>query len=246
MNEEKQCLDFYGEILKVGDEVIPMMSEFLRLGAGDEANSVMNGTFVLGIGGKVTDIYYNEKYDTYYMTIADEKGNTILESVNSRYYTTKERYEEREKEKRNSVYFITFYDKKFNFLNYIPLTGKTKLDYKMLQKSYLITITARHRLNKYQDSYPIIYTVAVTDGLVVTEYGDGYYIDNLESQTFFKLNGKEEFKLLKNQKELQQYITALIEYFTKADLSCVNVKEYFEKNLAGQDFERQLIRQLKK
>ena len=56
----------------------------------------------------------------------------------------------------------------------------------------------------------------------------------------------EEFKLLKNQEELQQYITALIEYFTKADLSCVNVKEYFEKNLAGQDFERQLIRQLKK
>ena len=50
MTKQKQCMDFYGERLKVGDVVIPIIEEAL----------------LIGIGGNISKIEYSESYDNYY------------------------------------------------------------------------------------------------------------------------------------------------------------------------------------
>ena len=46
MTNKKQCLDFYGERLKICDEVIPVIDEAL----------------FIGIGGIILDIKYSETF----------------------------------------------------------------------------------------------------------------------------------------------------------------------------------------
>ena len=81
MSNQQQCIDFYGERLKVGDKVIPMFEEAL----------------FIGIGGVISKIEYNEKYDNHYITITDNDGKVLLDGVDARCYTTQARYDERDK-----------------------------------------------------------------------------------------------------------------------------------------------------
>ena len=83
MSKQKQCMDFYGERLKVGDVVIPIIEEWL----------------LIGIGGNISKIEYSESYDNYYVTITDKEGNVLLDNVDARLYTTQARYDERENQK---------------------------------------------------------------------------------------------------------------------------------------------------
>lgn len=79
MLKQNQCIDFCGEKLKVGDEVIPMLGE----------------TLIIGIDGIISKIEYSERYNNHYITITDKKGNILLENVDARCYTTQARYDER-------------------------------------------------------------------------------------------------------------------------------------------------------
>ncbi len=111
MIKRKPCVDVYGEILKVGDIVMPVcgMAPFI--------NSV----------GRITKIYYSEECQDYFIAVVSEKSNGILSVGNSRSYTTKERYIEREKEP--FTYFLSFSDNNFYYTNYLPLTNNTDSKY---------------------------------------------------------------------------------------------------------------------
>lgn len=80
MAKKKRCVDLYGERLKVGDEVIPVMDEAL----------------IIGISGIISKIKYSERYNNYYITITDKEGKILLDGVDARCYTTEERFDERE------------------------------------------------------------------------------------------------------------------------------------------------------
>ena len=82
MYKQKYCIDIYGEPLKIGDEVIPVLEEAL----------------IIEISGTISKIEYSEKYNNHYITITDKQGNVLLECVDARCYTTKERFNERENE----------------------------------------------------------------------------------------------------------------------------------------------------
>lgn len=114
MTNQQQCIDFYGERLKVGDKVIPMFEEAL----------------FIGIGGVISKIEYNEKYDNHYITITDNDGKVLLDGVDARCYTTQARYDEREKQEY--VYSLVFFDNKLIPKTTLPLTNKTDVDYELL------------------------------------------------------------------------------------------------------------------
>ena len=67
--DTKKCKDYYGQELKIGDRVIPIISEALAV----------------GIKGIITNIEYHN--GSSYITISDEKQNVIIKNVNSEYYS---------------------------------------------------------------------------------------------------------------------------------------------------------------
>ena len=114
MLNQKQCIDFYGEKLKVGDEVVPMLEEAV----------------IISIGGIISKIEYSERYNNYYITITDKEGKILLDGVDARCYTTQARYDEREKQEY--VYSLVFFDNKLIPKTTLPLTNKTDVDYELL------------------------------------------------------------------------------------------------------------------
>ena len=82
MDKQRKCIDIYGEPLKIGDEVIPVLEEAL----------------IIGESGIISKIEYSEEYNNHYITITDKQDNVLLEGVDARCYTTKERFNERENE----------------------------------------------------------------------------------------------------------------------------------------------------
>ncbi len=217
----QKCLDCYGEKLKLGDEVIPVLSE----------------AAVIGIKGVISKIEYSEKYDDSYITISDHEGNALLSSVNSRYYTTQERFYEREIQ--NYVYELIFYNKRFWPLTFLPLTNKTDMNYEIPDETCLIALRAEHFSTFY-----IIYDF-VLDGIVEMEYDkehDDYYLCNFETYNLCLLN--KDFRMFKSKEDLQKYVQGIIEYFNQADLTFINDRASDEKE-EKKNFERKLIRHLK-
>lgn len=231
MLKQEQCIDFYGEKLKVGDEVIPILEEAL----------------IIGIGGVISKIEYSERYNNHYITITDKDGNVLLEGVDARYYTTQARYDERENQKY--VYSLTFYNKRFWSITTIPLTNRTDPNYKIPDETYFAVLSAKHLQEKGRCllSYTIhsIYNFII-DGKSILYYSkidDCYYL--LNSETYDEYLIDSDYRVLKNDEELKEYVKGIIEYFNSADLTYVNNDEEFDKNKNGKEFEKKLIRHLK-
>jgi len=238
MSKQKQCVDFYGERLNVGDEVIPMIEEAL----------------LIGIGGVVSDIVYSEKYDHYYITISDKEGNILLETVDARCYTTRERYDERENQKY--VYSLKFYNKRFWPLTSIPLTNKTNPEYEIPEETCFVSLDAEHLKKKgYQlteKSWQCSeYSLCKICYFAVDEYvklcheeaNDFRYLLNPNTNDWYPIYN--DCILFSNVEELKERVKSIIEYFSKADLTNVNNDSEFDKNEQGKEFERKLILQVK-
>ncbi|MCI8446748.1 MAG: hypothetical protein HFH31_04550 [Bacilli bacterium] len=237
MPKLNQCIDFYGEKLKVGDEVIPMLEEAL----------------IIGIGGVVSKISYSEEYNNYYITITDKEGNILLENIDARCYTIQERYEAKENQKY--VYSLTFYNERFCPITFIPLTNKTDLDYEIPSGTSFITIDAQHLQKKGEQltenswSCPI-YTLSkvyhfIVDGkgqLYHDETNDNYCLVNSETDGWHPINS--DYRVFKDEEEIRKYVKGIIAYFKDADLAHINNNEEFDKNEFGKDFEKRLVTKL--
>lgn len=235
MSKQKQCMDFYGERLKVGDVVIPIIEEAL----------------LIGIGGNISKIEYSESYDNYYITITDKEGNVLLDNVDARLYTTQARYDERENQKY--VYSLTFYGNELYPIATLPLTNKTDRDYEIPENTCLISLDAEHLTEKGEDyaSYEVetIHNYFFEGDIKLycekknKDYKyDFYYVMNNKGK-WLQINGS--FKIVQNKEELKKYVKALIEYFKSSDLSYVNNKILFDENKKAKEFEEKLIYKLK-
>ena len=108
MPNKDYCLDIFGERMRIGDEIIPICDE----------------AALLGIGGIISNIEYDEKYKRYYITITDKNGKVLLRGVDSSYYSTEETLNEMEDQK--NIYNLRFYNNRFYPIRTKPLTSKTK------------------------------------------------------------------------------------------------------------------------
>lgn len=234
MSAQKQCIDFYGERLKVGDKVIPVLSEAL----------------IIGIGGIISKIEYNERYNNHYITITDKNGNILLENVDARCYTTEERYEERENQKY--IYYLTFYNDKLYLVGSYPLTNKSNLDYEIPKNTNLVSLNAKHITQK-GDCYTSYHTETIytyffeeniklyCDSKNKENEQDFYYVMNNNGNWYPLSDG---YKIAQSKEELQTYVKAIIKYFKDSDLSNVNSDKLFEENSQAKAFEKKLIKKL--
>lgn len=237
MSNQKKCIDFYGERLGIGDEVIPILEEAL----------------IIGIGGTISKIEYSEKYNDYYITINDKDGNVLLKNVDARCYTTQSRFDERENQEY--VYSLTFYNNMFRYMTTLPLTNRTDLNYVIPDEACFVTLDAQHletKGKKLNDNSCIcpLYNLSsiyyfIIDGkvkLCCEEENDLYYLLNSKTHDCYQIN--KNYKIFKNGVELKAYIKSIIAYFNSADLTYVNNDEIFNKNKNGKKFEKNLIKKL--
>lgn len=234
MSSQKQCIDFYGERLKVGDKVIPMLEEAL----------------IIGIEGVISKIEYSERYDSHYITITDKKGKVLLENVDARCYTTQARYNERENQKY--VYSLTFYNNELHAITSLPLTDRTDVNYEIPENTCLVLLNAWHLTEKGKcyESYSseTIYNYFFEGNIKLycdkknKDYDyDFYYVMNEKRNWYPIYRG---YKIAQSEEELKKYVKAIIEYFKSSDLSHINNDVLYDKNLEAKAFERQLINKL--
>ena len=232
MSNQKQCIDFYGERLKVGDDVIPVLEEAL----------------IIGIGGVISKIEYSERYDNHYITITDKEGKVLLENVDARCYTTQARYDERENQKY--VYSLAFYSDKLYPITNLPLTNRTDIDYEIPGNTCLVLLRTQHltKKGKCYESYSsiTIYNYFFEGNIKLycdkknKDY-DFYYVMNDDGSWYPIYSG---YKIAKSEEELKKYVKAIIEYFKFSDLSHVNNDVLYDENSEAKAFEKQLINKL--
>ena len=232
MSNKKQCVDYYGERLKIGDRVIPILNEAV----------------LLKIGGIISHIEYVEKYHNFYITIVDDKGKVLLRNVDARCYTTQERFDERENQ--NYVYRLVFYNHGLWPKVSLPLTNKTSIDYEIPDDVSVVVLCAEHLDKKGRQltenswtcpSYSLntIYFLILNDGktkLCHDEKEDFYYLYEFERHNFLSVG--KHFHLFETEDELKNYIKHLIEYFHHVDLTHVHNEVEFDKNEKGKEFEK--------
>ena len=236
MKKRPYCIDFYGERLKIGDIVIPVLEEAL----------------IIGFEGIISKIEYNEKYNNYYITISDKEGNILLDGVDARYYTTNERFEERENQ--DYVYSIIFYDSKFSIQTSLPLTNKTSIDYEIPEDVALATIKADHidEITENSNSYICSDIYYLVNNRLAKVYKEGNDYDDNEEKYYYLLSNKdnnyksitENFRTFRNDKEFKQFIREIIKYFNNSDLTHINTAEIFDENEKAKVFEKNLINRL--
>lgn len=226
MDKQKQCIDIYGEPLKIGDEVIPVLEEAL----------------IIGESGIISKIEYSEEYNNHYITITDKQGKVLLESVDARCYTTEERFNEREN--GDFIYSINFYNSNCMLKTFIPLTNRTSTDYKIPEDTYFASIIARHTIEKDTYSSSNIYFLIIDNKVKVCHDKEDnyYYLSNKETCSYYQIN--ENYKIFKNEEEFKKYIKEIIKYFNNADLTHINTEEIFDENEKAKVFEKSLINKL--
>lgn len=232
MPNQKQCIDFYGERLKVGDEVIPVLEEAL----------------IIGIGGVISKIEYSERYDNHYITITDKEGKVLLKNVDARCYTTQARYDEREIQKY--VYSLTFHSDKLYPIASLPLTNRTDVDYEIPENTCLVLLSAQHLIKKgegYKSYFSkTIYNYFFEENIKLycdkenKDY-DFYYVMN-DNGNWYPIYGG--YKIAQSEEELKKYVKDIIEYFKSSDLSHVNNDVLYDQSSEAKAFEKQLINKL--
>ncbi len=221
-----KCTDVYGLELNIGDKVIPIVSEAIS----DKKTGI------------ISDIKFDKKLS--YITLIDEKGNMMYENMLSSYYTTEERYNERENE--NVILWINFHSDKGYSESKIPLNSGTKTDFIIPIDTVGISISYdKYELDEegYLDSYSKeLYFFALKRKVSV-------YLDkDLDEMIInIKANGKKDWinkdttvKLCNSFKELRKKLSDTIEKFKSNDLDKCNQRIPYENNEELQNIEKKI------
>ena len=235
MLSQKQCIDFYGEKLKVGDEVVPMLEEAV----------------IISIGGIISKIEYSERYNNYYITITDKEGNVLLDGVDARCYTTQARYNERENQKY--VYSLIFYSDKLYPIATLPLTNRIDENYEIPENTCLVLLVAQYLTEKGKGyssySTKTIYNYFLEGDIKLccdkknADYNyDFYYVVN-NNGNWYPIYGS--YKNAQSEEELKECVKTIIEYFKYSDLSHVNNDVVYDGNKKVKEFEKKLAYKLK-
>lgn len=215
------CKDVYGLQLNIGDKVIPVVSE-----------AISNKKT-----GIISDIRFEKKLS--YLTLIDEKGNVLHTDILSSYYTTLERFNEKENE--NIILWINFHSDKGYVDSKLPLNSGTKTDFIIPSDTIGISIS----YDRYEqddtgelDSFSNeLYFFALKGKVSI-------YIDNDLDELIIniKSNGKKDWisndttvKLCNSFKQLREEISKVIEKFKNNNLDKCNRKIPYKDNKELQD-----------
>jgi hypothetical protein len=232
MQNQRECVDLYGERLNVGDEVIPVLSEIL----------------IMNIRGVISEIRNNEV--DYFLVLSNREGEVLYDgtSFEAKHFTTKERFDEREN--KSNVYSLTFYNNKCWSLTSLPLTNRTNPNYEFPEGTTLISLSSDHMYGKNNFSSSHIcgdeYFFA-RKGKVKFCYNkkqNEHFLQVLETGEYREwITGNHKY--FETDEELALYIRAIIEYFNNADLKHVSNEIIYLENPEGQKFEKKLFKDLK-
>jgi len=206
------CKDAYDLDLKMGDYAITL----------DDANNE----------GIISEIFSNN--DQTFITIIDENGKILHESIPSSNCTTKERLYE--KEYSNTIIWINFHSNKGYIESRIPLNNNSNTDFTIPSSTVGISIS----FDKYEkldddtlDSYSEeIYFFGLTKKVKVTLDEDFN-----EQIITIKENDKKDWiskdaivKLYNSNKEFKEELIKTIELLKKQKLDKCNKKIAFKEN----------------
>lgn len=224
---EENCLDVYGERLKIGDEVIP----------------VIGIPLMMDMKGSITDIKYSGHYNTSYITVYDKDNNKILHDVDSKYFTLKNRLEEREI--KNCIYKLEFYDSNLSQIKTCPLTGHTDINYEIPENTCLVTLSSMH---PHIGNEPAYLTADIFNLILAGEFRirhrSEYQCYHLTSERA-GIYINDDFKMFNSLDELKNYLKSLIVFFNTEDIQTVNEPELFNENSAYQEYDEVLVHRLK-
>lgn len=128
MKKQSVCTDFYNLKLEVGQRVIPICSDAL----------------FANIDGIISKINYSEYYNVWFIDISNEKGDVLLKDVNPCYYSTPERFEEREGQ--DYIYSLSFYNDLGHYITQIPLTRNTRSKQDMSEDIAYVTLDEKIKI----------------------------------------------------------------------------------------------------
>lgn len=210
------CKDIYGKELRIGDIVIPVVSKDL----------------LKEKEGIITEI--NVKDGLSYISLIDEKGETIREDILSSYYTTKDRYNKYEND--DIILWINFHSKDGYIDSKIPLNSSTNTDFDIPKNTIGISISF-DKYEQYDDesfdsSSEELYFFANKRNVDIELDEDfGVYIVSI------KENGKKDWissdadvKIFTNQKNLKKSLINTINFLKTKDLEKCNRKIPYEEN----------------
>lgn len=228
-----KCLDYYDEILKVGDKVMPIIID----------NKIINDS------GIITKIYFNPKNSSYYLTILNETG-FLLTKRKAQNYTTIERYE-----KYNPIEYTYFLD-----LDYVSpgryekvLDHNTTLKIDFPTHSFMAVLNARYKTGVYdQDKFISKFGFIVDDNITIKKEQvldgecDFLYKPTINDKTYY-ISLVFPYRTFKTKLELIKYLQELIKFFHEheADLALFNSSIAFKDNILAQKFDNELMRKLK-
>lgn len=215
------CKDVYGLELNIGDKVIPIVSEAI-------SNKKM---------GIISDIKFDKKLS--FLTLIDEMGNIIYKDILSSYYTTLERYNEKENE--NIILWINFHSDKGYVDSRIPLNSGTKSDFIIPADTVGISIS----YDRYeQDEAGCLGSFSNELYFFALKRKVSIYVDNDLDELIIntKSNGKKDWiskdaivKLCSSFKQLREELSNTIEKLKNNDLDKCNRKIPYEDNKELQD-----------
>ena len=205
-NKKAYCTDVYGERLNIGDEVIPVMEEAL----------------IIGRKGIISKIEYIKEYNDYFITIVDKTNRTLLEGVNATYYTTKERFEEREHGKY--PYILNFLDEKFCIKGWVPLNNNTDPNYDIPKWTKAVTIWTNYIIEKTECGSTRccaeIYCIFFEDGVTLCRDPESrvrYLQSNKDYMSYHPIF--DRYRKVKNFEELKHAVKKIIKTVNNMDLS---------------------------
>jgi hypothetical protein len=225
------ALDFYGEKLNIGDEVIPMMSEAI----------------LMRIKGTISNIGYNEQDNIHYINITNENGKVLNANFNPIYFTTKARYDQRENSEY--VYKLELYCKNTIRTIYLPLNNFTNPNYDFPNNIDYIVLGYDYDIKEENGSFVNSSNSVLwfgVDGKVEFYYNKKYKHHNLK----ILHNGEIKYAICPNHKtfktynDMIAYMRQLIIYFNNADLT--NITERVNYNDVDKciEFRKKLVNTL--
>lgn len=203
MKKQSKCLDFYNLKLEKGQKVIPICSDAL----------------LANIDGIVSNIEYSEYYNVWFIDISDDKGNVLLKDVNPSYYSTPERFEEREN--HDYIYSLSFFNEEGYCITSIPLTESTNLNHELPNDIAYITLNEKieEKTNEgiscsFSESLGIF---ALIDKTEFVDANNELYLITKNTSHSLPINPDCCIKKFDSNEILFKYIRNLISSFNKSE-----------------------------
>lgn len=243
-----ECTDYYGERLKVGDKVIPIIRDVP----------------VYFNSGYISSIKCIKNKKNALITLVDDKNNVIVSDDRAKNYATQEVYDLYEN--NNFIYNLVFYDQTFHTISLLPLTDNTDINFEIPKGTCFVTLNAKYlekidgNIKKY--IYDCLYhLIVINPNLFVDRpkieiihskgknnyYKEDYLLVKENYLTYKTHKIDSEYIVMKSNNELQQCISKIIKLFHRTNaFNIYNGNIPINENEKGKVFQKTLVNKINK